>query len=67
MALQTELTATENRIGFVRQYYNDKAMEYKNLIEMFPGNIVAGIFNFRAEPFFQLEDSKEREAPQAKF
>jgi LemA protein len=67
ITLQTELAATENRIGFVRQYYNDKAMEYKNHIEMFPGNIVAGMFNFRAEPFFQLEDSNEREAPKVKF
>lgn len=67
ITLQTQLAATENRIGFVRQYYNDKAMEYKNRIEMFPGNIVAGMFNFHVEPFFQLEDSKERETPQVKF
>jgi LemA protein len=67
MALQKELAATENKIGFARQFYNDTAMKFKNDIEMFPGNIVAGIFNFRAEPFFQMEDSKEREVPQVKF
>ncbi len=65
-ALKTELVATENRIGFVRQYYNDTALRYKNRVEMFPGNIVAGLFNFRAEPFFQLDDDKERVAPQVK-
>ena len=67
IALQTELAATENKIGFARQYYNDNAMRYKNRIEIFPGNIIAGMFNFQVEPFFQLEDSKEREAPQVKF
>lgn len=67
IALQSELAATENKIGFARQFYNDTALQYKNRVEMFPGNIVAGMFNFQAEPFFQLEDSKEREAPQVKF
>ena len=67
IALQTELTATENKIGFARQYYNDTALRYKNRVEMFPGNIVAGMFNFRIEPFFQLEEDGEREAPRAKF
>ena len=67
VALQTELAATENKIGFARQFYNDTALRYKNRIEMFPGNIVAGMFSFQAAPFFQLEDSKEREAPQVKF
>jgi LemA protein len=67
IALQAELAATENKIGFARQFYNDTAMQYKNRVEMFPGNIVAGMFNFQAEPFFQLEDSKEREVLQVKF
>jgi LemA protein len=65
--LQEELAGTENKIGFARQYYNDSAMRYKNRIEMFPGNIVAGMFNFQAEPFFQLESPAERVAPQVKF
>jgi LemA protein len=66
-ALQTELAATENKIGFARQYYNDMALLYKNNVETFPGNIVAGMFKFQAEPFFQLEEEEERKAPQAKF
>lgn len=66
--LQQELAATENRIGFARQYYNDAAMRYKNKVETFPGNIVAGLFNFKPEPFFQLEaPQQERAVPEVKF
>jgi len=67
LALQEELATTENKIGFARQYYNDMAKQYKNRIEVFPSNIVAGMFNFKAEPFFQLESAQERVAPQVKF
>ena len=67
LALQEELSATENKIGFARQYYNDTAMRFKNRVEVFPSNIVAGLFGFQAEPFFQLEAPGERTAPQVKF
>jgi len=67
LALQEELAATENKIGFSRQYYNDTAMRYKNRVEIFPSNMIAGMFNFKAEPFFQMEEPKERVAPQVKF
>ena len=67
LALQEELSNTENKIGFSRQYYNDAAMRYKNRVEMFPSNIVASIFGFQAEPFFQMEAAAERVAPQVKF
>jgi len=66
IALQTELAATENKIGFARQYYNDNVLRYNNRVETFPGNIVAGMYNFRIEPFFQLEKAGEREALQVK-
>ncbi len=66
LALQEELAATENKIGFSRQYYNDTAKQYKNRIEVFPGNIIAGTFGFKGEPFFQLETAGERVAPQVK-
>lgn len=66
IALQTELAATENKIGFARQYYNDNVLRYNNRVETFPGNIVAGMYNFKIEPFFQLEKAGEREAPQVK-
>lgn len=67
IALQGELATTENKIGFSRQYYNDSAMRYKNRVEMFPGNLIAGMYNFQAEPFFQLEEAGERTVPQVKF
>jgi len=67
LKLQEELANTENKIGFARQYYNDAAMRYKNKVEMFPSNIIAGMFNFKAEPFFQVEEAGERAAPQVKF
>ena len=67
LSLQEELATTENKIGFARQYYNDMAKQYKNRIEMFPSNIIAGMFNFKAEPFFELESAQERVAPQVKF
>jgi LemA protein len=66
-ALQTELAETENKIGFARQYYNEMTLRYKNSVETFPGNMVASLFNFKPEPFFQLEEEEERKAPQAKF
>ncbi len=67
LALQEELTSTENRIGFARQFYNDMVMNFNNKIQMFPSNIVAGMFNFRAAEFFELEDAAEREAPKVDF
>jgi LemA protein len=67
LALQEELSSTENKIGFSRQYYNDAAMRYKNSVEMFPGNIVAGMTGFQPEPFFQLEDAGDRAVPEVKF
>jgi LemA protein len=67
LSLQEELAATENKIGFSRQYYNDAVMRYKNRIEVFPSNIIAGMFNFQVEPFFQIEAPGERVAPQVKF
>ena len=67
LALQEELTSTENRIGFARQFYNDSAMRFNNKIQMFPTNIVAGMFAFKAGEFFELKEEEAREAPKVKF
>ena len=67
LALQEELTSTENRISFARQYYNDSTMQFNTRIESFPQNVVAGMFQFRQAAFFELEDQAQREAPQVKF
>jgi LemA protein len=67
LALQEELTSTENKIGFARQYYNDSVMSYNTRIQSFPPNIVAGLFGFQESPFFEVEEKAERAVPQVKF
>ena len=67
LALQEELTSTENKIAFARQAYNDQVLFYNNKIQMFPSNIIANIFNFKKEEFFELENKEEKEAPKVSF
>lgn len=67
LALQEELTSTENKIAFSRQAYNDQVMLYNNKIQMFPSNIVAGMFNFQPSEFFEIENEAERQAPKVDF
>lgn len=67
LALQEELTSTENKISFSRQAYNDQVLFYNNKIQMFPSNIMAGMFNFKLEEFFEVEDEKERAVPKVDF
>jgi LemA protein len=54
LSLQEELTSTENKISYARQNYNDQVLGYNNKIQMFPSNVVAGMFSFKAEEFFEL-------------
>jgi LemA protein len=67
LSLQEELTSTENKISFSRQNYNDQVLFYNNKIQMFPSNIVAGMFKFTEEEFFEIEDEKEKEVPKVSF
>ena len=67
LSLQEELSSTENKISFSRQNYNDQVLYYNNKIEMFPSNILAGMFNFAKEAFFELEDKAERAVPKVSF
>jgi LemA protein len=67
LALQEELTSTENKISFARQAYNDAVLFFNNKIEMFPSNVIAGMFNFRPEQFFEVEAKEERDAPKVSF
>jgi len=67
LSLQEELTATENKIAFARQAYNDAVLFYNNKIEMFPSNVIAGMFNFRPEENFEIEEPAQREAPKVQF
>ena len=65
--LQEELTSTENKIAFSRQHYNDSSAVYNTARQKFPGNIVAGMFGFEAQEYFELEDAAAREAPKVSF
>jgi LemA protein len=67
LALQEELTSTENKISFSRQAYNDQVLNFNNKIQMFPSNIVAGMFGFKAGDFFEITDVAEKEVPKVKF
>ena len=67
MQLTEELTSTENRIAFARQAYNDSVMAYNNKREVFPSNIIAGMFGFIAAALLEITDPAQREAPKVSF
>ena len=67
LAVQEELTGTENKISFARQSYNDQVLFFNNKIQMFPSNIIANMFNFGKRDFFELESAAEREVPKVSF
>ncbi len=67
LALQEELTSTENKISFSRQFYNDSVLHCNNRIQMFPSNIIANITGFKAGEFFEVEVPAEKEAPKVSF
>jgi len=56
LALQEELTGTESKIAFARQFYNDQVMRVNTLIQSFPSNLVARLFGFAPREFFDIED-----------
>jgi len=65
--LMEELTSTENKVSFARQAYNDSVMSYNTGREVFPTNIIAGMFNFGPAELFVIEKTEEREAPKVSF
>ncbi len=66
LKLQEELSKTEDKISFSRQFYNDVVMDYNNSVQMFPSSIVASLFKFRPEEFIRIDEA-EAAAPQVKF
>ena len=58
--LQESLTETENKISFSRQFYNDTVTMYNTKLEVFPDNIVASMFGFKAEPLFNVDNDEAR-------
>jgi|TARA_B110000116_G_C16654840_1_gene499047 LemA protein len=67
LQVQEELTSTENRVAFSRQAYNDSVLTYNNKREMFPSNIVAGLFGFKFAQSWELDDEAARDAPKVSF
>ncbi len=67
MMLQEELAGTEGKIAYARQFHNDTVMRYQTKKELFPTNIVAGMFSFPDKEYFEIEEAAEREAPKVSF
>jgi LemA protein len=65
--LTEELTSTENKVAFARQAFNDQVMSYNNARETFPGNLVAGAFNFTPAQLLQIESAAKRDVPRISF
>jgi len=55
--LQEELSGTESKIAFARQFYNDTVLRYENLRQSFPTNLMAGTFGFRGREYFEMEEA----------
>ena len=64
--LQANLKETEDKIQYARQFYNDAVLIYKNKIEMFPSNIIASMFGFKPEAFFEASEA-DKEVPKVQF
>ena len=61
--LQEELSATENKVGFARQFYNDIATKFNTDQQVFPTNLFAGALGFKPAELFQITEAADREAP----
>ena len=61
--LQEELTSTENKISFARQFYNDIATKFNIAQQVFPANFIASMFNFKSAELFEIQVAAEREVP----
>jgi LemA protein len=66
LELQKELTSTEDKVAYSRQFYNDSILDYNNKCKTFPGNLFAGIFGFKEKEYIQIAEA-EREPVKVKF
>ena len=64
--LQEELSGTEDKIAYSRQFYNDSVMEFNTKLQIFPNNVIGNILNFKEREFFNVEE-KERKAVKVEF
>ena len=67
VAIQEELTSTENKVAYARQGFNDSVTQYNTARERFPAVLLAGVLGFHEAQLLEIENAKEREAPQVKF
>ena len=67
LQLQEELTSTESKVAFARQSYNDAVMHFNNKLEMFPSNLIAGMFHFVPATTFEVSNEAERDSVTVKF
>ena len=65
-SLMEELTSTENRVAYARQFYNDTVTKYNTRVQTFPTVIIAASFGFREEPFFEIP-GEQKEPPKVEF
>ena len=65
--LQVELTNTENKISFARQFYNDTVKKFNTDIQKFPRNLLASMFHFKAREYFQTDSPEVRQTPKVSF
>ena len=66
LSFQNDLKETEDKLSYARSFYNDTVLNYNNLREKFPTNIIANMFRFRKIEFFKTEE-KDKEVPEVKF
>ena len=67
LALQEELTSTENKVAFARQAFNDSVLSYNNACQSFPGNLVANNFGFKTAEFLEIAEAEKRAVPKVSF
>ena len=67
LMLQEELAGTEGKIAYARQFYNDLVMKFSTKQQVFPSNIIAGMFNFKLRDYFEIEEPEARAPVEVKF
>ena len=67
LMLQEELAGTEGKISYARQFYNDTVMKFNTKQQVFPSNIIAGMFNFQEKEYFEIEEAEAKEPVKVEF
>jgi LemA protein len=67
LELQEELTSTEDKVAYARQFYNEAVLGYNNKIATIPSNVIAGMLNFTKREFFETQAPEDREVPKVQF